>query len=76
VYILNPFEKNRRDNKHKGNRDHPEQYPTEEESLFDLFVSERTVDPIPVEDQKLEQREEQQRDGSSKSSSSSERKYN
>ncbi|MDF2815540.1 MAG: hypothetical protein K0Q81_1740 [Paenibacillus sp.] len=73
---MNPFEKNRRDPKYKGNnRDHPEQYPTEEESLFDTFVSQRTVDTIPVEDQKIEQREEKKRDGSSKSTSSSERKY-
>ncbi|MDQ6595125.1 hypothetical protein E2K98_03885 [Bacillus salipaludis] len=55
-------------------RDHPEQYPTENESLFDRFESEQNVDPIPVEDLKEEQREEKAKHDS-KDTSSSEKKY-
>ncbi|ANY73212.1 hypothetical protein [Paenibacillus ihbetae] len=58
-----------------GHKDHPEQYPTEEESLFDKFESERHVDPIPMEDAAMERREEKQRDGTSKDQSSSPGKY-
>ncbi|ETI69562.1 hypothetical protein [Neobacillus vireti] len=58
----------------QGKMDNPEQYPTENESLFDKFKSEQTVDPIPVEDLKEEQLEEKaKRD--SKNTSSSEKKY-
>lgn len=60
--------------KRKGNMDHPEQYETENESLFDLFESEQNVDPIPMEDLKEERREE--KDGyHTKDTSSSEKKY-
>ncbi|WP_123043860.1 hypothetical protein [Cohnella candidum] len=58
----------------RGERDNPEQYPTENESLFDMWESERNVDPIPVEDVKMEQREERDKDGT-KNESSSEEKY-
>ncbi|WP_054957734.1 hypothetical protein [Paenibacillus dakarensis] len=58
-----------------GHTDHPEQYPTEEESLFDRFESEHNVDPIPMEDLNLEKQEEKQRDGTSKHRSSTENKY-
>lgn len=58
-----------------GKMDHPEQYPTDNESLFDKFESEQHVDPIPMEDVRLEQEEEKQRDGTSKHRSSSEDKY-
>lgn len=58
-----------------GNMDHPEQYPTEKESLFDKFKSEQHVDPIPMEDARLERQEEKQRDGTSKKRSSSADKY-
>ncbi|MBP3952243.1 hypothetical protein [Bacillus suaedae] len=54
--------------------DNPEQYSTEKESLFDKFDSEQNVDPIPMEDLKLEKREEKQKH-KSKSNSSSEKKY-
>ncbi|MFM9277184.1 hypothetical protein [Paenibacillus jiagnxiensis] len=57
-----------------GNRDHPEQYPTDQPSLFDLFESEQNVDPIPMEDLTLEQQEEN-RHGETKHQSSSENKY-
>jgi hypothetical protein len=72
---MDPFEKSSQKTKQKGNRDHPEQYPTDKESLFDQFISERTVDPIPMEDMNMEQKEEKQRDGRSKDRSSSEKKY-
>ncbi|RHW35669.1 hypothetical protein D1B31_18660 [Neobacillus notoginsengisoli] len=58
----------------QGNRDHPEQYPTSNESLFDKFESEQNVDPIPMEDLKLEQKEEK-KEHHTKNDSSSDRKY-
>lgn len=58
-----------------GNRDHPEQYPTDQESLFDRFESEQNVDPIPMEDLNLEKQEEKKKDGTSKHRSSSNHKY-
>ncbi len=58
----------------QANMDNPEQYPTENESLFDKFKSEQTVDPIPVEDLKEEQLEEKEKHHS-KDTSSSEKKY-
>jgi len=54
--------------------DHPEQYPTENESLFDMDESEQHVDPIPVEDLNLEQQEEKDKEGT-KHRSSSDKKY-
>ncbi|KGE19681.1 hypothetical protein [Paenibacillus wynnii] len=55
-------------------RDHPEQYPTEKESLFDMDESEQHVDPIPVEDLNLEKQEEKDKEGT-KHRSSSDEKY-
>ncbi|QDY82323.1 hypothetical protein FQU75_02255 [Paenibacillus polymyxa] len=57
------------------NRDHAEQYPTDQESLFDRFEMEQTVDAIPVEDLKMERQEERDKDAT-KHTSSSEKKYN
>lgn len=54
--------------------DHPEQYKTEEESLFDRFEDELNVDPIPMEDLNLEQQEEKDKEAT-KSNSSTEEKY-
>ena len=54
--------------------DHPEQYPTENESLFDLDESEKNVDSIPVEDLNLEKQEEKDKEGT-KHRSSSDKKY-
>ncbi|ANF96611.1 MULTISPECIES: hypothetical protein [Paenibacillus] len=53
-----------------GKRDNPEQYPTENESLFDRFKSEQTVDSLPIEDIKLEQQEEKDGEHIKRSSSS------
>lgn len=58
-----------------SNRDHPEQYLTENESLFDMFEDEQHVDPIPMEDLNMEKQEEKQKKGESKNSSSSASKY-
>lgn len=58
----------------RDRRDHPEQYPTENPSLFELHESEQNVDPIPVEDLTLEQQEEQDKEGT-KHRSSSDKKY-
>lgn len=55
-------------------RDHPEQYPTENESLFDLHESEQHVDPIPMEDLNLEKQEERNKEAT-KQRSSSDKKY-
>lgn len=55
-------------------RDHPEQYPTENESLFDLHESEQNVDPIPMEDLTLEKQEEQNKE-ETKHRSSSDKNY-
>jgi hypothetical protein len=64
-------------NKEKNQRtsmDNPEQYSTSKESLHDKFESELTVDPIPLEDLRLEMKEE--KDGHhTKDSSSSEKKF-
>jgi hypothetical protein len=58
----------------KGTRDHPEQYPTEKESLFDKYESEQNVDPIPMEDLNMEKKEEKQKE-ETKHHSSSANKY-
>lgn len=57
-------------NKIIGKRDHPEQYPTEKESLFDKHKSELHVDPLPVEDINIEIKEEKQKQQTKKDSSS------
>lgn len=54
--------------------DHPEQYKTKEDTLFDRFESEQNVDPIPMEDLKMELREEKQKH-KTKNNSSSEEKF-
>jgi len=58
----------------RDERDHPEQYPTDHPSLFDLDESEQNVDPIPVEDLTLEKQEEKDKEGT-KHRSSSDKKY-
>ncbi|RXI96286.1 hypothetical protein DS745_21380 [Anaerobacillus alkaliphilus] len=63
-----------KNNNYKNNRDHPEQYPTEQKSLFDRFESQQTVDAIPMEDLKLEKREEKEKH-KTKNNSSSKQKY-
>ncbi|ANE48373.1 hypothetical protein SY83_21180 [Paenibacillus swuensis] len=57
-----------------GSRDNPEQNPSDNPSLHDLWEEEKHVDPIPLEDLKLEQQEEKDHTGT-KHRSSSERKY-
>ncbi|QOR67180.1 hypothetical protein IM538_03255 [Cytobacillus suaedae] len=66
--------KDPKNNRDKKKLDHPEQYPTEQKSLFDRFESQQTVDPIPMEDLKLERREEKEKH-KTKNDSSSEQKY-
>lgn len=70
-------DKSRRDTKpgdRAGGWDHPEQYPTSKPSLFDMHESEMHVDPIPVEDLRMEVREERDKEAT-KHRSSSEGKY-
>ena len=71
---MKEFEETPKNVRKNGPMDHPEQYETEEDSLFDRFVSQRTVDPIPMEDLKLAQQDEKNKE-KTKSSSSSEKKY-
>lgn len=71
---MNEFERSTDRRKQQGKRDNPEGIPTEEESLFDKFISQRTVDSIPVEDLTIEQQDEKDKTGT-KQDSSSERKY-
>lgn len=59
----------------ENTRDHPEQYPTNNESLFDMWESEQHVDPIPMEDLNIEKKDEKDKTRT-KNSSSSERKLN
>jgi hypothetical protein len=73
VGAMSDIEKKLPDVNKKGSRDNPEQYPTENESLFDMYESERTVDPIPMEDLKLEHREEKQKETTKHDSSSAEK---
>lgn len=65
---------NSKENNKKNNRDHPEQYPTDKKSLFDMYESEKTVDPIPMEDLNIEKKEEKQKK-KTKNSSSTPKKY-
>ncbi|MFB9326888.1 hypothetical protein ACFFSY_13255 [Paenibacillus aurantiacus] len=57
-----------------GRRDHPEQYPTDNPSLFDMWESERNVDPIPVEELNIGVKDER-RKTHTKDESSSPDKY-
>jgi hypothetical protein len=70
---MNEFEKSPDSIVQKGNRDHPEQYPTDKESIFDLFKSEQNVDPIPMEDLKIEQKEEMEKSKTKNNSSSAQK---
>jgi hypothetical protein len=63
------------DSKNKQQRketDHPEQYKTNKKTLFERFESQQTVDPIPMEDLKMELREEKQKHKTKDHSSSQE----
>lgn len=71
---MNEFEKDAERAERTGKRDHPEQYPTEKESLFDMYKSQQTVDPIPVEDLKQQAQDEKNKE-ETKRRSSSENKY-
>ncbi|MFS0727987.1 hypothetical protein [Paenibacillus sp. 1P07SE] len=71
---MNEWEKVREDTRQEGTRDNPEQYPTDKESQFDKFISQRNVDPLPMEDLTLEM-EEEKRKTETKHQSSSANKY-
>jgi hypothetical protein len=55
VRFMKEFEKSPDSVKRQGAKDNPEQVPADKESLHDRFVSERSVDPIPLEDLRQEQ---------------------
>jgi len=65
---------NRPEEHEQNHMDHPEQYLTEKESLFDRFESERNVDPIPVEELNEKVKDERNKDHT-KDTSSTEKKY-
>lgn len=69
-------QQSQKDDNRVGTHDHPEQYPTGNESLFDMHESEMNVDALPMEDISMEQQEEKNKDGESKNRSSSDDKYN
>ena len=54
--------------------DNPENLKTDKESIYDMHEDMKTVDSIPLEDLKMEEREEKHR-RDSKSNSSSAEKY-
>ena len=54
--------------------DNPENLPTDKESIYDMHEDMKTVDAIPLEDRRLEEKEEN-RHHDTKSTSSSEEKY-
>lgn len=54
--------------------DNPENLPTDKESIYDMHEDMQNVDPIPLEDVRLEEYEENH-PHETKSSSSSEKKY-
>ncbi|OLN23590.1 hypothetical protein BTO30_03965 [Domibacillus antri] len=58
----------------KGKMDNPDQMETENESIYDKFKEEQTVDSIPLEDLKIEQQDEKNKHHT-KDSSSSEKKF-
>ncbi|MDT9755164.1 hypothetical protein RP319_03045 [Heyndrickxia coagulans] len=58
------------ENKKQGKMDNPEQFATENEDMHDKFMSEQTVDPIPMEDLR-----EEKTGHDKKTTSSSEKKY-
>jgi hypothetical protein len=58
----------------KGKMDNPDQMNTENESIYDKFKEEQTVDSIPLEDLKIEQQDEKNKHHT-KNSSSSEKKF-
>jgi len=63
------------DNKNNlRDKDHPEQVKTDNKSMHDRFEEEQNVDAIPLEDLKIEQREEKDKH-KTKNNSGSEEKY-
>jgi hypothetical protein len=72
---MKEFEKSPDSMDKQGKMDNPEQLDTDKENLHDLFLSERHVDPIPMEDYNMEKKEETKRNGKSKDRSSSPKKY-
>lgn len=54
--------------------DNPENLPTDKESIYDMHEDMQNVDPIPLEDVRLEEHEEEHHHDT-KSRSSSEEKY-
>ncbi|HSI67311.1 MAG TPA: hypothetical protein VK947_07840 [Planococcus sp. (in: firmicutes)] len=62
-----------RDDKDGASMDNPEQFKTDKKSIQEMFQEEQTVDSIPLEDLKQEQKEEKDPRGTKKNSSSEEK---
>lgn len=67
-------QQSQQDDNRQGSHDHAEQYPTGNESLFDMHESEMNVDALPMEDIAMEKQEEKDKDAT-KTRSSSDDKY-
>lgn len=63
-----------REDRDTTSMDNPEQFKTDKKSIQEMFEDEKTVDSIPLEDLKQEQKEESDPRGT-KEDSSSEEKY-
>ncbi|WP_241156740.1 hypothetical protein [Bacillus sp. FJAT-42376] len=70
-YIREVEKLSKESTKHK--KDHPEQVPTENESLHDQFESEQNVDSIPLEDLKQDLQDEKKKHETKSHSDSEER---
>jgi excinuclease UvrABC nuclease subunit len=62
-----------RDDKDGASMDNPEQFKTDKKSIQEMFEEEQTVDAIPLEDLKQEQKEEKNPRGTKEDSSSEEK---
>ncbi|MCG7343769.1 hypothetical protein MHZ92_06465 [Sporosarcina sp. ACRSL] len=69
-----PFTSNDRKDAEGKFMDNPENLPTDKESIYDMHEDMQNVDPIPLEDVRMEQHEENHH-RETKSNSSSEEKY-
>ena len=69
-----PFTSNDRKDAEGPFMDNPENLPSDKQSIYDMHKDMQTVDSIPLEDVRLEEREENKH-RETKDSSSSEEKY-
>ncbi|MFD1206112.1 MULTISPECIES: hypothetical protein [Sporosarcina] len=70
-----PFTERDRKDAEGSFMDNPENMPTDKESIYDMHEDMQNVDPIPLEDLRMEE-EEERHHHKTKNRSSSEEKYN